>query len=122
MATPKKTAGHSGAKALPGVDPEDTETGDGANDPAVVKKKDLIDRVVAASGLKKSDVKAAVEAALAEMGAALDRGENLQLPPFGNMRVAKFKDMANATVLTCKLRRPKGGAKGPDRPLAEAAE
>lgn len=89
-----------------------------------LRKKDFIDRVVARSGLKKRDAKPLVEAALAELGEAIARGEELNLPPFGKLKVNREKDLANAHVLICKLRRPKGmdvppGAKDP---LANAAE
>ncbi len=85
--------------------------GDGAS----LKKKDLIDRVVAASGVKKKDAKPVVEAMLAEMGEALARGEGLQLLPFGNVRVVKSKDLASGAVVTVKVRRP-----GPRAPKAAA--
>jgi DNA-binding protein HU-alpha len=102
------------APAIAKIKAAKTETasdGDGTS----LKKKDLIDRVVAASGVKKKDAKPVVEAMLAEMGEALGRGEGLQLLPFGNLRVVKSKDLASGEVVTVKVRRP-----GPRSPKAAA--
>ncbi|MFN3661675.1 HU family DNA-binding protein [Yoonia sp.] len=75
-------------------------------------KADLFDQVVARSNLKKRDVKPAVEAALAVIGEALARGEDLVLPPLGKIRVIKTKDLGEgAQALTLKLRTMKDAAK-----------
>lgn len=89
-----------------------------------LRKKEFIDRVVDRAGLKKKDVKPAVEAALAELGEAIARGEEVNLPPFGKLKVNREKDLANAQILICKLRRPKAMdvPPGGKDPLAEAAE
>ncbi len=87
-----------------------------------LRKKELIDRVVVASGVKKKDAKPVIEAMLAEMGAALSRGEGLQLLPFGNLKIAKTKSLANGEVLTCKVRRSKAGSRSPAGTLAAVAE
>ncbi|SER97896.1 DNA-binding protein HU-alpha [Tranquillimonas rosea] len=71
-----------------------------------LKKKDLIDRVVAASGVKKRDAKPAVEATLAVLGEALSEGRDLNLPPLGKTKINNVKDKANARVLNLRLRRP----------------
>ena len=70
-----------------------------------VRKRELIDRVAQRSGMKKRDVKPMVEAMLSVMGQALSDGEELNLQPFGKLRVARRKDLANGQVLTVKLRR-----------------
>lgn len=77
----------------------------------VVKKAELIDRAVEQSGLKKRDVKPSVEAAMAVLAEALIKGEELNLPPLGKLRVVKCKDIKDgAKVLTLKLRTMKDGA------------
>jgi nucleoid DNA-binding protein len=74
----------------------------------MMKKPDLLDRVVTRTGLKKRDVKPAVEAALAVMAETLREGTDLNLPPLGKVRVVKTKDLdGGAAVLTLKLRTPK---------------
>ena len=50
---------------------------------AALRLKDLVDRVVTATGGKKKGVKEIVEATLLQMGAALQKGDTLNLPAFG---------------------------------------
>ncbi len=80
------------------------ETGDPAlaarTLPATVRLKDLVDSVAEASGGKKTEVRATVEATLDAMGRALAEGKPFNLPGLGKLRVAKN----NGTVLTLKLR------------------
>ena len=85
---------------------------------AQMKVKDLIDRVAAASDHNKKDVRAIVEATLAELGKALEAGETLILPPFGRVRIANQKSDAAGQIMTLKLRR--GGVKKPGKNAAEA--
>jgi len=47
-----------------------------------LRKKDLVDRVVAASGAKKKQVKDIVAHTLKVLGDAIRKGEQLNLPPF----------------------------------------
>lgn len=75
-----------------------------------LKKQELVERIVKASGAKKKDVKLIVEAALGVLGDALSAGEELNLPPLGKMKVNRQRDEGNAEVLILKLRR--GGGKG----------
>ncbi len=100
-------------------------------------KRELIDRVVKASGVKKSAVKPVVEAVLLELGDALSKGETLNLQPFGKASINRHKELENAEIIEIRLRRSKlavkaavahaverlddGGAT-PSDPLAEAAE
>lgn len=92
----------------------------GADKGASLKKKELIDRVMAATGGKKKDVKEVVEATLAVLGAALQSGEGLNLPPFGKARIAKSKGEGASSAMTVKLRGA-GAKRGPqDRKQALA--
>jgi DNA-binding protein HU-alpha len=84
----------------------------------VLRKKDLVLRVAEISGVKKKDARAVVEAALAEIGAALSRGDALVLPPLGRAKVNRHKEKGSAEVLVLRLRR--GGGNGP-RTGAEGA-
>lgn len=54
-------------------------------------KADLIDQVAAASGLKKKDAKAAVDAFLSKVEAALSAGQKVQLTGFGTFEVRSRK-------------------------------
>lgn len=74
----------------------------------VIKKPELLDEVVLRTGLKKRDVKPAVEAALSVLGDALRDGAEVNVPPLGKLRVVKSKDLeGGAAVMTLKLRTPK---------------
>lgn len=86
-----------------------------------MKKKELVDLVVARAGVKKRDAKPAVEAALAILGEAIAEGRELNLPPLGKLRINRAEDKANGRVTICKLRQNKAPQSGKE-PLAEPAE
>ena len=101
VAKPKLVASDAVAAprdALVAVDGEAKGAGPG------LRLKDLIERVVAATGGKKKGIKEIVEATLTQMGDALQRGETLHLPNFGKARVAKA-GAAGGGAMTVKLRR-----------------
>jgi len=70
-----------------------------------LRKKELIDRVVTQSGLKKKDVKPVVEATLAVLGEALANEERMNLQPFGRLIVNRRKALENGEVLITRIRR-----------------
>ncbi|MEZ5779927.1 MAG: HU family DNA-binding protein [Paracoccaceae bacterium] len=71
----------------------------------VLKKKELIERVVEASGMKRKDVKPIVESTLKVLGDALSAGAGLVLPPFGKAKINRQKDLASGEMMIIKLRR-----------------
>lgn len=88
-----------------------------------LRKKELIDRVVALSGMKKKDVKPVVEAMLAVLGDALSCEEQMMLQPMGKVMIKRRKEVQNGEVLELRIRRSTKTVEndGTD-PLAEAAE
>ena len=78
--------------------------------PMMLKKQELVERIVKASGAKKKDVKLIMEAALGVLGDALSAGEELNLPPLGKMKVNRQREEGNTEILILKLRR--GGGQG----------
>ncbi len=91
----------------------------------VLRKKELFERVVAATGAKRGDVRHITEAVLDILGKALADGEVLALPPFGKARVNRQKDLATGEVLIVRLRRGGGGGQAAgngNEALEEAAE
>jgi nucleoid DNA-binding protein len=86
-------------------------------DGAVLKLKALLERVTAASGARKKDVRAVVEATLTQLGETLKRGETLILPGLGHMRVVR-KASGESQAMTLKLRQG-GGGKRKDQSEAE---
>lgn len=89
---------------------------------APVKKPELIDRVMAETGMKKKDVKPVVEGMLAVLGRALSDGEELIVPPLGKVMVKRTKDVANARVMNVKVRHPNTAGSASKQALAEPAE
>tara|TARA_R110002049_G_scaffold10127_1_gene50179 strand:- start:141902 stop:142411 length:510 start_codon:yes stop_codon:yes gene_type:complete len=77
----------------------------------VLRKKELIDSVVARSGIKKKDAKPVVEAMLEVLGEALGENRELILPPFGRIKVRKERMMPNGRVLITKIRQAAPGEK-----------
>lgn len=93
---------------------------DGVDKVNALKLRELVDRVVDATGAKKKVAKEMVEATLAQLGQALAKGEELNLPGVGKVRVAKSADKAGRSLMTLKVRSA-GGGKAKEA-LAEVAE
>lgn len=72
--------------------------------PNALRKKELVDQVVARTGMKKRDAKPVVEAVLAELGETLAQGRSLVLPPLGRVRINREKKLANGKVMVVKIR------------------
>jgi len=85
-----------------------------------LKKRELLARVATRSGVKKRDAKLVVEAMLAVMGEALAEGEELNLQPFGKLKINRVKESANGRILNCKLRQGMSGPQADKEGLAEA--
>ena len=106
--------------------PEAAQATEGETSSVVVKKPEFIERVVARSGLKKKDVKPALEAILAQLADELTEDKELSLPPFGKIMVNRTKDTANGTVVIAKVKLSKPVVKvdgnSSETPLADADE
>ena len=86
-----------------------TDTGRPDGQPLMIKKPEILDRLVKVSGAKRKDAKLILEATLAVLGDALSEGEELNLPPLGKLKVNRTRQDGAAEVLILKLRR--GGGK-----------
>lgn len=106
-----------GAEVVQDTDMTDAPAADG-----VLRKRELIDRVVEVSGQKKKFVKPIVESMLTVLGDALSNGEELNLQPLGKVRVNRKKDVSNGEVLVTKIRRSAQATEGGEKPLAEPEE
>ncbi|MCD1626316.1 HU family DNA-binding protein [Seohaeicola saemankumensis] len=84
-----------------------------------MKKRDLLEKVVKRSGVKKKDAKLVVEAMLAVLGEAVAEGRELILQPMGRLKTTRIKETGNGRVLICKLRQGGGGANADKETLAE---
>ena len=125
--TPKTTGTKSAGKpyqpklAVTSDEVEATATGP-ASGTEFIRRKEFVERVVAASGLKPNAVKTTLDAVLQELGAALSRGEAVNLPPLGKLSVNRRKEIKNGEVLICKLRRAPTVVKLSDTGLAETGD
>ncbi|MEL6452650.1 MAG: HU family DNA-binding protein [Pseudomonadota bacterium] len=70
----------------------------------MMRKPELVDAVVAKTGMKKKDVKPVVEATLAVLGAALQDGRELNLQPMGKITVNREKKKATGKMLVARIR------------------
>ncbi len=107
MARKTKTTTTAAKKTVAKAAPKPSAPETPATEVHVLRKKELLERVVARSGVKKKDAKPAVEAMLAILGEALANGEELNLQPLGKMMVKRQKELENAKVMICKLRHKK---------------
>ncbi|SMX42814.1 HU family DNA-binding protein [Actibacterium lipolyticum] len=90
--------------------------------PEALRKKELIERVVTASGMKKKDVKPVVEATLAVLGQALSDEEPMNLQPLGKVIINRKKELANGEVLITRIRRSSKAVDAAETPLADPTE
>jgi hypothetical protein len=138
MATTIKTtsAKPKAAKALPKF--EAAEAGIGAKGkkrPAVdsggsapdltvtgpqLRKADLVERVTASVDVPKQVAKTVIDAVLAELGKSLVAGEEMNLMPFGKIKITREKDAANGKVFMVKVRQARPEAKPKDKAGADA--
>ena len=90
---------------------------------AALKKRELIEKVVLKSGIKKKDAKPVVEAMLEVLGDALADGRELNLRPLGKLKLNRTKETASARIIVAKIRQSKDAQKpnAPVNPTVAAA-
>ncbi len=109
MATRKSTSSRKTATAkTPAAKPKAVEapapSPAATAPPHVLKKRELIERVVENTGLKRRDVRTIAESVLQIMGDTVREGDSLALEPLGKLRVARVVDGPSNRTLTVKLR------------------
>ena len=70
----------------------------------MMRKPELVNAVVAKSGMKKKDVKPIVEATLAVLGSALQDTRELNLEPLGKVKVTRAKERTKGKLLVARIR------------------
>jgi len=75
----------------------------------MLRKKELIEKVVDRAGIKKKDAKPVIEAMLAVLGEALTEHREINLPELGRIKVRKEKILPNGRMMITKIRQPLGG-------------
>ncbi|MCR9147284.1 MAG: HU family DNA-binding protein [Rhodobacteraceae bacterium] len=72
-----------------------------------LKKKELLELVAERSGLRKNQIKPAVEAMMEILGEAIAEGRELNLEPLGKLKHQRAKETGNARVTVAKIRQNK---------------
>lgn len=74
----------------------------------LIKKKDIYDHVTVATGLRKREVREAVDATFAYLYDCLNSGKDVQCPPMGKIRVITKGEGANSKIIyKLNLQKPK---------------
>jgi hypothetical protein len=109
MADLKPTKKIKPKPALVAQMPESTDISDAPAADAVpgdVKKGELLNLVAAASGVKRAETKAVVEATLAVLAAQMAAGRTIKTPELGVLKAVKRKDSPNGAKIICRLKLP----------------
>lgn len=96
----KPTSSRAKAKPAPAA-PEVVNEAAPEAKTATLNLRVLLERVGGKTAVKKKDLREVVEVALAELGAALVKGEQVNLPGLGHLKVARTEDNGK---LVLKLR------------------
>ncbi|WP_224815085.1 HU family DNA-binding protein [Hasllibacter sp. MH4015] len=88
-----------------------------------LRRPDLIEAVSNRVSVKRSDVKMVMDVLLDELGKALDKADEIVVPPMGKLMVKKRMEKPNGAVLTIKLKRADEAPDAGDvAPLADAGD
>lgn len=90
--------------------------------PAVLRKNEFVERVVAETNMKKRDVRAIAETMFKIMGNALSDGRTVAVDGDFKMRPVKQNPFEDGVVVTTKVRLEGAAAKADKVALAEPAE
>ncbi len=85
-------------------------------DAVELSKKDLIERLVRDTGMKKGEARRAMDAVLTVLNGALAEGSNMNAAPLGKIKIARTKETENGQLAICRIKLKK------PEPLATAAE
>lgn len=82
-------------------------------EPVELTKKELIERMVEQTEMKKGDARRALDAVLTVLGGALAEGANMSAAPLGKIKIARTKDTKNGQLVVCriKLKKPEAAEK-----------
>ncbi|MDG3042704.1 HU family DNA-binding protein [Roseicyclus marinus] len=106
------------------VAPVEAESRDEVAADGRYRRNDLLEAVCARSAIKRSEARQIVELVLDELGLALERRDELIVPPLGKLSVKRRRpEGGGSDVLTLKLRRAGSNAgKAGESPLADPGE
>ncbi len=105
MTTVKKTTKKTNLKAVASADVAELDveaskpTENKPVDPNLIKKKEIYDHVSVSTGLRKRDVREAVDSLLEYLHACLEDGKTVQVPPLGKIKPIERGSGDNAKTL-----------------------
>lgn len=85
-------------------------------------KKDLIERIVTESGMKKGEVRTALDATLTVLRQALREGSDIAAAPLGKLKIAREKETPNGKLVVCRVKLKDPTPTGSKDPFAKPAE
>ena len=94
----------------------------GKVDAPELTKKEMVERMVAQSGMKKGDARRALEATMSALSDALREGNNLSLAPLGKMKISRTKETPNGKLVVLRVKLKDPVPTQPKDPLADAEE
>lgn len=83
-----------------------------------VTKKELLEQIVAETGMKKSEARVALNATLSALHGAITQGKNVSAAPLGKLRITRRKETPNGELVVLRLKLKQDG-KGAKDPVAE---
>ena len=93
------------------------------DDAPELSKKDLIERLVRDTGMKKGDARRSLDAVLSVLNGAISEGYNLSAAPLGKVKITRSKETANGKLAVCRVKLKKPETFLPDTAtIADAAE
>lgn len=105
------------------AEPAADEESPNPNAENLIKKKDMYDHVTVATGLRKREVREAIDATLAYMFDCLTEGKSIQCAPLGKIRVITKGEGENAKVMyRLNLQKPGKGKLAREAAAEKAAE
>lgn len=122
-----RTAAATRARLATGTEPESAVPAPATPERgsrAKLGRTDLLAAVAVQSGMKRTDVRKVLDAAFAQMNSAAAAGRDLDLSPFGKLRIVKRKAGKSRETLVCRLKLDDLAAsrKPGKQPLAEPGE
>lgn len=69
-----------------------------------ISKKELLERVVDESGMKRSDVRQVLDATLRVLGTAIGEGATIAAAPLGKIKVTRSKETPNGKLAVCRVK------------------
>ena len=87
-----------------------------------LRKKELIERVTGRSGVAQGEVRQVVEAVLEVLGETVHAEREMNLEPFGRLRINRTMEKPTGRVTVCRVRQRARPAAEPTDPLAEPAD